>query len=104
MDRDDPAYAGQAGYTLFLLAIYDPFVLGFMARAVWRSPIPPVVEDYRRHLGRRHLDVGPGTGYSSRRLRRRPGRRSRCSTRTRTSSPAAPAGSRRCARPRSKRT
>jgi ubiquinone/menaquinone biosynthesis C-methylase UbiE len=38
-------------------------VLGFMARAVWRTPIPPVVDRYRRHLGRRHLDVGPGTGY-----------------------------------------
>lgn len=24
---------------------------------------PPVVKRYRRHLGRRHLDVGPGTGY-----------------------------------------
>jgi ubiquinone/menaquinone biosynthesis C-methylase UbiE len=63
MDRDDPAYKGQAGYNPFLLAIYDPFVLGFMARAVWRCPTPPVVERYRKHLGRRHLDVGPGTGY-----------------------------------------
>lgn len=63
MDRDDPSYKGQAGYTPFLLAIYDPWVLGFMARAVWRSPIPPVVERYRRLMGRRHLDVGPGTGY-----------------------------------------
>ncbi|MGH2679228.1 MAG: class I SAM-dependent methyltransferase [Actinomycetota bacterium] len=63
MDRDDPSYKGQSGYNRFLLAIYDPFVLGFMARAVWRTPIPPVVERYRRHLGRRHLDVGPGTGY-----------------------------------------
>jgi ubiquinone/menaquinone biosynthesis C-methylase UbiE len=63
MDRDDPAYRGQAGYTPFLLAIYDPFVLGFMARAVWRCPTPPVVERYRKHLGHRHLDVGPGTGY-----------------------------------------
>ena len=35
MDRDDPSYKGQAGYNPFLLAIYDPFVLGFMARAVW---------------------------------------------------------------------
>src|ERR687892_616876 len=34
-----------------------------MARAVWKSPIPPVVERYRRLMGRRHLDVGPGTGY-----------------------------------------
>lgn len=63
MDRDDPAYKGQAGYTRYLLAIYDPWVIGFMARAVWHCPIPPVVERYRRHLGRRHLDVGPGTGY-----------------------------------------
>jgi ubiquinone/menaquinone biosynthesis C-methylase UbiE len=63
MDRDDPAYKGQAGYTPFLLAIYDPFVLGFMAPAVWRCPTPPVVERYRKHLGHRHLDVGPGTGY-----------------------------------------
>jgi SAM-dependent methyltransferase len=63
MDRDDPGYAGQAGYTPFLLAIYDPWVIGFMAPAVWRCPTPPVVERYRRHLGRRHLDVGPGTGY-----------------------------------------
>lgn len=63
MDRDDPAYRGQAAYTPFLLAIYDPFVLGFMARAVWRCPTPPVVERYRTYLGRRHLDVGPGTGY-----------------------------------------
>ncbi len=63
MDRNDPSYKGQAGYNRFLLAIYDPFVLGFMARAVWRSPIPPVVERYRRLIGRRHLDVGPGTGY-----------------------------------------
>jgi SAM-dependent methyltransferase len=63
MEPDDPAYRGQAGYTPFLLTIYDPFVLGFMARAVWRSPTPPVVERYRQHLGRKHLDVGPGTGY-----------------------------------------
>jgi SAM-dependent methyltransferase len=63
MDRDDPSYKGQRGYNRLLLAIYDPWVLGFMARAVWHCPIPPFVERYRRLLGRRHLDVGPGTGY-----------------------------------------
>lgn len=63
MKRDDPSYKGQRGYNRFLLAIYDPWVLGFMARAVWKSSIPPVVERYRRLMGRRHLDVGPGTGY-----------------------------------------
>jgi SAM-dependent methyltransferase len=63
MDPSDPAYAGQAEYTPWLLAIYDPWVLGFMARAVWRCPTPPVVERYHHHVGQRHLDVGPGTGY-----------------------------------------
>lgn len=63
MDPDDPAYAGQVEYTRRFLAVYDPFVLGFMARVVWRCPTPPVVERYRRHVGRRHLEVGPGTGY-----------------------------------------
>jgi SAM-dependent methyltransferase len=63
MDRDDPAYKGQSGYGPFLLAIYDPWVLGFMAPVVWHCPTPPGVERYRRNVGRRHLDVGPGTGY-----------------------------------------
>ncbi len=63
MDHDDPAYPGQAGYNPGLLAIYDPWVLGFMARAVWRCPTPPAVDRYRRHMGQRHLDIGPGTGY-----------------------------------------
>ena len=63
MDPDDPAYPGQAAYTPWFLAIYDAWVLGFMARAVWRCPTPPVVDRYRHHLGHRHLDVGPGTGY-----------------------------------------
>jgi SAM-dependent methyltransferase len=63
MDPDDPAYRGQAEYTPRLLAVYDWFVLGFMAQAVWRAPTADVVERYRRHMGRRHLDVGPGTAY-----------------------------------------
>lgn len=63
MERSDPSYKGQAGYNPLLLAIYDVWVLRFMARAVWKTPIPPAVERYRRHLGSRHLDVGPGTGY-----------------------------------------
>jgi ubiquinone/menaquinone biosynthesis C-methylase UbiE len=62
MDRSDPSYKGQSGYNPALLAIYDVWVLKFMARAVWKCPIPPVVTRYRRHLGHRHLDVGPGTG------------------------------------------
>jgi len=63
MDKSDPGYKGYRGYNRFLLAIYDPWVLGFMARAVWKVPVPPGVQHYRKNLGRRHLDVGPGTGY-----------------------------------------
>jgi ubiquinone/menaquinone biosynthesis C-methylase UbiE len=63
MDKTDPNYKGYRGYNRFMLAIYDPWVLGFMARAVWRVPTTPYIEDYRKNIGRRHLDVGPGTGY-----------------------------------------
>lgn len=63
MDRDDAAYAGQREYTPFFLRIYDPLILGFFAPVVWRCPTTRLVDGYRRHVGRRHLDVGPGTGY-----------------------------------------
>ena len=63
MERSDPSYKGQAGYNPVLLGIYDAWVLKFMAPTVWKMPVPPVVELYRRHLSSRHLDVGPGTGY-----------------------------------------
>jgi hypothetical protein len=29
MDRDDPAYKGQAGYNPFVLAIYDPLASAY---------------------------------------------------------------------------
>jgi SAM-dependent methyltransferase len=63
LERSDPAYKGQSGYNPVMLAIYDPWVLGFMSRVVLHVPIPPFVERYRANLGHRHLDVGPGTGY-----------------------------------------
>ncbi|MEX2425060.1 MAG: class I SAM-dependent methyltransferase [Acidimicrobiia bacterium] len=63
MDPSDPAYKGQSEYTPFMLGIYDRFVIGFMAGAVLRCPIPPLLDQYERFVGRRHLDVGPGTGY-----------------------------------------
>jgi SAM-dependent methyltransferase len=63
MKKDDPAYKGQSGYNPALLAIYDVWVLKFMAPAVWKCPIAVGVTRYRQHMGPRHLDVGPGTGY-----------------------------------------
>ena len=63
MERDDPAYGGQSEYTPFFLRIYDPVILGFFTRVIWRCPTTRMVELYRRHVRPRHLDVGPGTGY-----------------------------------------
>ena len=63
MQPDDPAYRGQSEYTPFFLKIYDPVILGFFTRVVWRCPTRVLVDRYRRHIRPRHLDVGPGTGY-----------------------------------------
>ena len=63
MDRDDPAYAGQREYGPLFLRIYDPLILGLFSPFVWRCPTTYLVERYRTHVGRRHLDIGPGTGY-----------------------------------------
>ena len=63
MERDDPAYRGQSEYTPSFLRIYDPVVLGFFTRVLWRCPTTRLVEEYRRNVRSPHLDVGPGTGY-----------------------------------------
>jgi SAM-dependent methyltransferase len=63
MDRDDPAYRGQADYSELLLRLYDPLVLGPIVKYVWRAPADDGVRMYRRHIRPNHLDVGPGTGY-----------------------------------------
>jgi SAM-dependent methyltransferase len=63
MDKTDPNYKGYRGYNRFMLTIYDPWVLGFTTRALWKVPVPLGIERYRQNLGQRHLDVGPGTGY-----------------------------------------
>jgi len=57
------AERGWRDYNALLLAVYDRFVLGFMARVVWRTSTPRLLDNYRRHIRDRHLDVGPGTGW-----------------------------------------
>lgn len=63
MDRNDPAYRGQADYTRLSLNLYDPVVIGFVSWFVWHCPAEPLLKGYRDHIRDRHLDVGPGTGY-----------------------------------------
>ena len=55
--------AGHAVYTKAFLRIYDPLVLGFFGRFVWRCPTSVLVDRYDALTGDPHLDVGPGTGY-----------------------------------------
>jgi hypothetical protein len=63
MDRDDPAYRGQADYSRLLLKLYDPIVIGFLGWFLWRCPADPLFDSYRRLIRDNHLDIGPGTGY-----------------------------------------
>jgi len=63
MDPSDPAYQGQRDYSLLLLRLYDPLVLGVAARWVWHCPLQRLTDHYRWHIRPNHLDVGPGTGY-----------------------------------------
>jgi SAM-dependent methyltransferase len=60
---DDPAYAGQRDYSPLLLRLYDPLVLGPIARFVWRCPTAHLLAPYRAGIREPHLDIGPGTGY-----------------------------------------
>lgn len=55
--------AGAAVYTRQLLAFYDLVALGAVCRFVWRCSPREMRRLYDKHVGNRHLDVGPGTGY-----------------------------------------
>jgi SAM-dependent methyltransferase len=63
MKPTDPAYPGQAHYTSWVLRIYDLLALDIYGPLVWRCPTRRLVQHYAQHLGRQHLDVGPGSGY-----------------------------------------
>lgn len=55
--------AGHRVYTPLTLRAYDWFVLGLSNRLLWRCPTAELLHHYQRNIGRRHLDVGVGTGY-----------------------------------------
>jgi SAM-dependent methyltransferase len=63
LDPNEPGYKGFKDYTPRVLKAYDPWVLRFMAPHVWKTGPEPGLDLYRKHMGHRHLDVGPGTGY-----------------------------------------
>jgi SAM-dependent methyltransferase len=55
---------GAAVYTPLTLKLYDWWVLGVSNRFAWQCPTgTTLLPFFRKHLGRRHLDVGVGTGF-----------------------------------------
>lgn len=59
-----PIDDSAAVYSPLTLALYDAWVLQLSNRFAWRCPTrTELLPFYERHLGRRHLDVGVGTGY-----------------------------------------
>jgi hypothetical protein len=59
----DDVERGQRIYTPLVLRGYDLFVLGFSNRFAWRCRSGTMLERYDRHVGKRHLDIGVGTGW-----------------------------------------
>lgn len=64
LDPTEPGYKGFKDYTPRMLKTYDKWVLGFMAPRIWKVGAETVLDLYRNHIAHRHLEVGPGTGYS----------------------------------------
>jgi SAM-dependent methyltransferase len=62
-DKNDPAYAGQAGYTRFTLPFYDLLVMRYNLPKLWRCPKERILEQYDENVAGRHLDIGVASGY-----------------------------------------
>jgi ubiquinone/menaquinone biosynthesis C-methylase UbiE len=56
--------AGAAVYSPVVLKLYDWWVLGLSNRFAWKCPTETVLLPfYKQYMGRKHLDVGVGTGF-----------------------------------------
>ncbi|CAG7950158.1 unnamed protein product [Penicillium olsonii] len=59
-----PGAAGAALYSPFILTFYDLWVLTLSNSFAWNCPTKSVqLPFFKRFIGKRHLDIGPGTGY-----------------------------------------
>lgn len=56
--------AGTAPYTKLTLKAYDLWVVHLSNTYAWRCDRTHLVDLYNSHMGLRHLDVGPGTGWA----------------------------------------
>lgn len=60
--HDRAVQEGAAPYTPQFLRRYDKFV-AFSNRFLWRCPTDAILARYRSGVGRRHLELGVGTGH-----------------------------------------
>ncbi|MCZ4520379.1 class I SAM-dependent methyltransferase [Rhodococcus ruber] len=56
--------AGAAPYTKLVLRLYDLWVIRLSNNYGWRCNRDYFVDLYRRNIGHRHLEVGPGSGWA----------------------------------------
>jgi len=57
------AEAGAAAYSPRLLRLYDAAVVYASNSLLWRCSRHVLLANYQANLGKRHLDIGPGTGW-----------------------------------------
>lgn len=62
-DRSSAVAAGAAAYTPALLRLYDAAVVYASNSLLWRCSRHVLLANYQANLGKRHLDLGPGTGW-----------------------------------------
>ncbi len=56
--------AGAAPYSRLFLNVYDLWVVRISNSFGWRCNRAHFVDLYRQHIGQRHLEVGPGSGWA----------------------------------------
>jgi len=62
-EEQSAAEAGAAAYSPRLLKLYDAAVVYASNSLLWRCSRHVLLANYQEHLGKRHLDIGPGTGW-----------------------------------------
>ncbi len=63
MVRHDAEHEAAAPYTRAFLTIYDAWVIRLSNRFAWQCNAKVMLDLYNQHLGHRHLEVGPGSGW-----------------------------------------
>ena len=60
---DGSPHSASVNYGRWMLAAYDPLVLGLTTPLAWGCPTRSSRDHYARSVGAVHVEIGPGTGY-----------------------------------------